>query len=261
MQNPIITLTTDWRNNDFYLGALRGRLLSLCPDALLAEISHMVEAFNIIQGSFILRNSFSHFPKGTIHIMAVNSEPAKGKKHLVGEYDGHFFIGADNGMYSLMFDDAMIKVHELSTTSGAQNSFSALTILAEAAANLANGKHIEELGPVCNDFTRHVLFRPTVEERSISGSIIYIDSYKNAITNISKDLFERIRNGRKYDIFIQSNKYRVNNISEGYHDVPVGELLVLFNSIGLLEIAINNGNASELLNLHVNSALLIKFHE
>jgi hypothetical protein len=93
----------------------------------------------------------------------------------------------------------------------------------------------------------------------IIGSIIYIDSYNNAITNISKKLFDRVGNGRKFEIYVQSNYNKVNFISKGYNEVDLGELLALFNSANLLEFAIRNGYAAELLSLNVGGSVRVKF--
>ena len=99
---------------------------------------------------------------------------------------------------------------------------------------------------------------PTIDESTINGSVIYIDSFRNAITNISRELFDQIGKGRPFEIFVQSNHYKINRINKKYSDSSTGEMLALFNSLGLLEIAINSGNAADLLNLSVNSVVRIK---
>jgi S-adenosyl-L-methionine hydrolase (adenosine-forming) len=100
---------------------------------------------------------------------------------------------------------------------------------------------------------RSIPRRATIEKDVINGSVIYIDSYQNAITNITRELYERIGKGRKFEIALQSNHYRLNRINKTYSETSAGELLVLFNYLDLLEVAINKGNAAELLNLNTNS--------
>jgi S-adenosylmethionine hydrolase len=102
---------------------------------------------------------------------------------------------------------------------------------------------------------------PTIDESVINGSIVYIDSYRNAITNIPKELFEKIGKNRPFDVFIQSNHYKINKINKTYSETSAGELLALFNSLNLLEIAISSGNAADLLNLNINSIIRIKFYD
>jgi len=101
--------------------------------------------------------------------------------------------------------------------------------------------------------------RPTIDESVIIGRIVYIDSFDNAITNISKDLFDRVARSRKYQIFVQSNSNKINQISSNYYDAPEGELLALFNSLNLLEIAMNGGNAAQILSLDTDSTVRITF--
>ena len=95
----------------------------------------------------------------------------------------------------------------------------------------------------------------------ITGAVIYIDSFRNAITNITKDLFDRIGEGRAFEIYPQNNYYKITRLNDFYHETAPGEILAIFNSVGLLEIAINKGNAAELLNLSVNSSIRVKFKE
>ncbi|MFW6364787.1 MAG: SAM hydroxide adenosyltransferase, partial [Bacteroidota bacterium] len=98
-----------------------------------------------------------------------------------------------------------------------------------------------------------------IDESVIIGRIVYIDSFSNAITNITKDLFYRVANNRKFQIFVQSNTHKINSISKTYNDKPEGELIALFNSLNLLEIAMNGGNAAELLALSTDSTVRVRF--
>ena len=254
---PVITLTSDWNNGDYYIGALKGKIMCENPDVSIIDITHQVKTYNISQAAFILRNTYSHFPKGTVHIVCVNTEPLKDQKYVAASVDGHSFVGVDNGIFSLVFKNKQEKIIELDNE--VISTFAALDIFASAACHLSKGKDINELGKPVNDFRKHIPLRATIDEAVINGSVIYIDSFKNAITNISHDLFEETRQGRNFEIFIQSNHYRVNKINQTYSETSLGELLAIFNSIGLLEIAINKGNAADLLGLEINSAVRIKF--
>lgn len=257
----IITLTTDWKNNDFYVGAIKGKLLSVCPNTMIVDISHQIQSFNILQASFVLKNSFKQFPEGSVHIVGVNSD-IKDNRLLVIFADKHYFIGADNGIFSLIFNEQPEKMVLVDTGKNADYStFNALSCFAEIASHIVQKKPIEKLGKQIDSYKQHVPIRPAIDSSVINGSVIYIDSYANAITNISKELFSRIGKQRTFEIFVQSNHYKINTISNSYSDVPVGELLAVFNSVDLLEVAIHNGNAAQLLNLSVNSSVRIKFYE
>jgi len=257
---PIITLTTDWKANDFYVGAVKGKILSLCPDVTIVDISHQVTSFNITQAAFIVRNSYTNFPHGTIHILGVNTEGSKDQPFLVAKYENHYFIGTDNGIFGLLFANDPEQIVAIKTT-GDIKSFSGLTVFAETACRLVTGDKIESLGTKVQTWQKRVPIRAAIEESVINGSVIYIDSFRNAITNISKELFERIGKKRRFEIFVQSNHYKISKLNNYYHETSPGEILALFNSVGLLEIAINKGNAADLLNLTTNSSVRIKFFD
>ena len=256
---PIITLTTDWNLNDFYTGTLKGKILSLCPNAILVDITHQIQSFNLAQAAFVLKNSYPHFPSGTIHIIGVNAEGGTDQSHLAIQADGHFFMGCDNGIFGLIFREEPKKIIRIKPESTEPVSFPAFSVFAGAAARLARGEKISDLGNQVNNYEKSIPLRATIEETGITGSIIYIDSYQNAITNITKDLFERIGKNRVFEILVQSNYYKLNKINRTYGETSVGEILALFNSLNLLEIAINNGNAAELLNLTVGSTIRVNF--
>jgi S-adenosylmethionine hydrolase len=259
---PIITLTTDWKSNDYYTGAVKGCILSHNPGALVVDINHHVHPFNTAQAAFILKNSFIHFPKGSVHLIDVNSELTDQSHHIAIQYSGHYFVGADNGGFGLIFNDNIENIVRIEMF-GDDNcsTFPALHVFAPAAAFLAKGNDILELGPRQNDINRQTPMIPTIGESVITGSVIYIDSYMNVITNISRELFDQIGKGRRFEILVQSNHYRITRINKNYNETSSGELLAIFNSSALLEIAINKGKVVELLNLGINSNVRVKFFE
>ena len=256
---PVITLTTDWITSDYYIGAIKGKILSKCPQVQIVDISHQIQSFNITQAAFILRNCYYNFPAGSIHIIGVNSEGGSNRPFLIIDYDKHFFISTDNGIFGLLFSKEPTKIVKINMDSD-MRSFSSFSIFADTACKIAKGNKINTLGSVIGQFQKMIPIRAAIEESVITGSVIYIDSFRNAITNISEDLFQRIGKNRRFEIFVQSNHYKLKKINQYYNETSPGELLVLFNSVGLLEIAINKGNAADLLNLTVNSNIRIKFY-
>ena len=117
------------------------------------------------------------------------------------------------------------------------------------------------MGSVTDNYRKPAPLKPTLGESSITGSVIYLDTYQNAITNISKEFFERIVGGKDFQIFVQSKHYMLDSINTRYNETPDGELLAIFNSLGLLEVAIRNGNAAGLLRLSTDSTIRIDFKE
>jgi hypothetical protein len=254
----IITLITDWNNGDFYLGALKGKIIYLMPEINIVDISHQLPAFGYIRTSFILENSYKSFPIGTIHVVGVNSEASEKNPHIAVMYDDHFFIGADNGIFGLLFGE---KVYKAVNITKIETTFPELEVFADAAVYLAKGGDIEKMGPSYKSLYRPAPLLPTMDNSVINGSVIYIDSYSNVITNITRETFEKVGKGRRFEILVQSNHNRITQINKTYNETPNGELLALFNSGGLLEVSINKGNAADLLNLGMNSVVRIKFFD
>jgi S-adenosylmethionine hydrolase len=259
---PVITLTSDWGFHDHYVAALKGRILGIDNSLSVVDLNHSVQPFNIAQAAFIIKNSFSFFPEGTVHLICVNTESYNGKNCLALKAEGHFFILGDNGLPGLIFDEEQpLQAVSIEKFGPCLSTFPELELFVPAACYLARSGKFEELGKRIAQPERQVPIRPTIEESVITGSVIYIDSYQNAITNISKSLVDRIGRKRKFEIFIKSNHYKLNRINLSYSETPVGDLLVLYNSSGLLEVAINNGNASDLLGLSIGSVIRIKFND
>ncbi|PKP09326.1 MAG: hypothetical protein CVU09_11630 [Bacteroidetes bacterium HGW-Bacteroidetes-4] len=256
----IVTLTSDWANDDFYIGAVKGLLYSKCPDVKVVDISHKIESYKYTQAAFIVRNAFKHFPDGTIHLLAINSDITENQPPICMKIKNQYFIGTGTGIFSLMFTEQpelMVELRENELLK--KSSFPELTLYAEAAAFLVNGGKAEELGPILDEKYRHVQFMPALDENMITGNVIYIDSFGNIITNINRELFEQIRNNRNFVITVKSEMYSVNKLSQNYSEVDMGDFLALFNSLELLEIAIRNGKLAELIDVKYNSPVTIKF--
>ena len=253
----IVTLTSDWNKDDFYVAAVKGSLMSRCPDVSLVDISHQVPAFNIAHAGFLVRNSYRHFPDNTIHIIAVKCEGSEKHPFVAVQYNDHYFIGTDNGIFGLILDEGPVECVRLESVVG--DSFPECSVLLNAACDIVLKKKFSQLGKPYRELYRQLPMLPAIDEGRINGSVVYIDSYKNAITNISRSLFEQIGKGRPFEL--QGNHFRLHKINSAYNETSSGEILALFNSMGLLEIAMYDGNAADLLNLDVTSSVRIRFRE
>lgn len=258
----IITLTSDWNESDYYVASLKGKLLSTCPEIRIVDINHNVKPFNTAQAAFVVRNSYPSFPENTIHIIAVNSEPEEGGQLLAARINNQYFLCADNGMLGLLGGPDPELVIKINETPGQHSaSFISLSIFAEVACALSTGTPLKKLGTPTADYNKQVPLRATIEDHTITGSVIFIDSYDNAITNVTRVLFDRVGNGKPFKIYVQSKHYMIERINIRYNESPPGELLAIFNAVGLLEIAIRNGNAAGLLKLNTSSTIRVKFKE
>ena len=255
----VITLTTDWGLKDFHVAALKGSLLSASPAATIIDITHLIEGNNIAQGAFIFKNAYEKFPPGTVHIIGVGSFVEKNPEFLLIKNDGHYFIGMNDGFFSLVFADKPV---DMVTLNHSETQFAAYDIktLVETARHVLNGNNIYELGSRPSDFIEKTIFRPVIEEDVIRGTIVYIDEFGNAITNINRHLFDTQRKERKFEVNARRQQYVISLLHKRYDETEQGNLIALFNNSDLLEIAINHGNASRLLGLKQNDTIRIDFH-
>lgn len=254
----IITLTTDLGLKDYYVSTVKGAILSQLPDVTIVDISHDIQPFDISQASFIIKNSYTSFPPGTVHIIGVNTQPDASTPFLGVLANGHYFIGADNGIFSLLFDIHPEKIVQLTLKQEREFlTFALRDVFVKAACHIARGGTLEVIGTVRQHFTERMLFKPHTSATSIRGMVMYIDSYENVICNINEQLFREIGRGRPFNIQMRTNS--VDMLCESYNDVSDGEIIAMFNSAGFLEIAINKGKASSLLNLKLGDTISIEF--
>ena len=255
----IITLTSDWGSKDHYAGSVRGAILRLLPDAQIVDISHQIPSFDLNQAAFIIRNFYRNFPEGTIHILAINSEAATDTPHTLEYHNGHYFIGADNGIFSLIFDDLPAKIIELDIIQDSDYFiFPARDVFVKVACHIAAGKPIEPLGHLKEGIMQKIAFKPVIQDDLIKGKVIYVDNYENVFVNITEQLFAAVVKNRKFAITFRSPNYRITKISKSYKDVTPGEMLALFSTSGYLEIAIRMSKASSLLGLKMDQLVLVE---
>jgi S-adenosylmethionine hydrolase len=257
----IITLTTGWAG-DFYIAALKGVLLSSVPSVQIVDLSHQAPSFKsgIPYAAYMVKHSYAYFPPKTIHIISIASERAPNAPFVAALYDGQFFIATDNGIFSLIFDrnpDDMVRIEKFSDDSAV--NYPAISVFAPAAAHLANNGSLRELGQPYPDYIRKGTVMATVSESVITGTIVYINTFGNVVTNITREDFERTGKGRAFEILVQSTRHKITRVNKYFHETSPGELLAIFDASGFMEIAINSGKVATLLQLSLDSNIIVKF--
>ena len=273
----IITLTTDFGEKDHFAGAVKGAIYSELADARIVDISHSVSPFNIPEAAYIIKNAYNSFPKGTIHIIGIDSEMTIENKHIAIKLDDHYFICANNGIMSMICSEiSPEKVVEINIHDLIETSFPTLDVFVKVACHIARGGTLEVIGKVIEAIKPIKNINPFVndEKSQIVGSVIYIDNYGNVITNVTKSFFESIQKGRAFEISVRQHKF--DKIFSKYSDLvnfetPIekrndeGKGLVVFNSSKHLEIAIyksnstTSGSAATLMGLNLLDAININF--
>ena len=251
----LITLTTEWQGYDYYNGLLKGKLMRACKGAIVIDNATGIPAFNLQHAAFVIRNTFHHYPEGSIHIICVQSEYHDNSPHMLVKAHGHYFIGADNGIFHLILNSEPESVIRLNLPD--DDHFDETDTFTLAAAAVFNGDDLSGIGEPVNDISEKVPLRATLEDDSITGSIIFIDSYGNAISNITRDHFNRVFSKKRFIIAIRSNSNLIEKVSISYKSEGISDMIATFNSLNLLEVGINGADAAQLLSLQVGDTIRV----
>lgn len=241
MPGPIITLTTDFGDSSYYVGALRGVLLSLCPEARLVDITHHVAPFSPLEASFILSQACPRFPEGTVHLAVVDPGVGGLRLPIIVSTGGYRFVGPDNGLFTPFFDgsEKVYRIRE-ATDPLPSTTFHGRDLFAPVAARLAAGEAPESLGEPMGGVVRLSAPRPRREGRVLLGQILVTDHFGNLITNIHRrDLDPE---ADRFDVWVGAT--RVRGLARTYQDGVMGEALALIGSSGYLELAVVQGSAA-----------------
>ncbi|MGM0650295.1 MAG: SAM hydrolase/SAM-dependent halogenase family protein [Bacteroidota bacterium] len=256
----IVSIISDWKNQDFYLAALKHRLMRYMPDVVISDVSHQVEAFNDMQAAFIQRSMWQYFPQNSIHLMCVNSVASAETPHVLIHHNGHYFIGADNGYWPFICHGKPQKAWLLNDDSHHEgNSFPELNVFATVAAGLGKGMQPDEFGKPDYEVSENTELKVVFKPGSMHAAFLYFDSYGNGMSNLTKQAFYDHVGDKKFRILVVSEQNKLNKISQSYADVRQGSLCAVFNSQNLLELAIREGNLKQLLNLQTGDAIRIEY--
>ena len=273
----IITLITDFGYKDHFVGQVKGDIYIKYPEANVVDISHEVSPFNIMEAAYILENCYKNFPENTVHIIDVDSERTKEKKHIIMYLDNHYFITADNGILSILSQNINPQViYEITIHEDLNSVDSSTKIFTEVACHLAKGGKPEIVGKNIEKIKSVKNLKPFLndDQKQIVSSVIYIDNFGNVVTNLKKSYFEEIRKGRDFEI--SARNYKFSKIYNKYSDIvnyttpssqrnDEGKGMVIFNSNDLLQISIyrsnpmNVGTASSLMGLKIYDSVTITF--
>jgi S-adenosylmethionine hydrolase len=239
----IVTLTSDMGHRDHYVAAVKIAILRHAPEAHIMDISHEVEHFDIQHAAYILRQVYKDFPAGTTHIIGIQPEWSKERAHVIVKSENQYFISADNGLFSFLLDREPEEVFEIDLSQDTDDlTFPAKNIFAKVAAHLSKGGTPEVLSRPYKLRSYYTPLRPILDDNSIRGHVMHVDSYENILSNISLEHFKEVGRGRDFEV--RFARHRVKRIVKSYSEVSPGDALAIFRSNGLLEIAINQGTTS-----------------
>lgn len=264
--NGLIIMITDFGFKDFYVGAMKGAIYKVFPQAKIDEISHKVSKFDIKEGAYTLAKAAPEFPIGTVFVGVIDPGVGTQRKPIVMKTkNGNYFVAPDNGLLTLIGETMdVVEVREITNPDVMRQDIQSSTfhgrdIFGPTAAHLAKGFAFEKVGPVLKEYVRLPISFAKVVEGTIVGQIDVIDEYGNAITNIRPALFEElgIQGGKTIEVeFSTQQKIRCKYV-KAYGDVPVGDYVGLFGSSGVFEVAINQGDLAKQLKLETSEEIIV----
>lgn len=228
---------------------MKAAILSINPKATLIDLTHEIEKFNIRSGAFILASTSSYFPKGTVHLAVVDPSVGSKRRPIMIQTEEGFFVGPDNGLLVLAAKAQGIKhAYQLSNPkfmmSNVSSTFHGRDIFAPAAAHLDRGIKPEEFGPEIFDVVEPDFVNVAYKRGVLIGEVLYVDSFGNIITNISRN--DLNKSGINESISIKLNRQKLTlNMGKTYADVKQHEAILLIGSHGYLELALNQGSAAK----------------
>jgi len=251
-----VTLISDFGTQDQYSAMLKGAMLSLNPDLNIVDVSHQVDTHDIRQAAYFLKAIYQKFPAGTIHIVAVHNFYDPNFEIICFEHKERYFIGPNNGVFSLTFDTVdESSIYRIVFDEDRNDLFS---LIAHGVALISKGLSITEVGPPLNHYEKKLAVQPVITDNEIRATIVHVDKYENLVLNVHKEFFEYIRKGRQVEIYFKFQS-PVKQIHNNYSEVPMGEVVCLFNAANYLEISINMGKAASQLDLMKDETIPIRF--
>jgi S-adenosyl-L-methionine hydrolase (adenosine-forming) len=248
----IITLTTDFGVQDWFVGTMKGVILGIQPRAQLVDITHQIPPGDIMAGALALAAAFRYFPNGTVHLVVVDPGVGSARGALAAQTDCYKFVGPDNGVLSLALKQSRPrKIHRLESAryflDDLSQTFHGRDLFAPVAAHLSRGVPVRALGRPVQEYARLLMPEPNMKGGRVLGVVVYVDRFGNAITNIPRAAVTDPDNtGWRVSVARQRRSFPVGQC---YQCVGCGCPLGIWGSVGLLEVAVNGGSAADVLSL------------
>jgi S-adenosyl-L-methionine hydrolase (adenosine-forming) len=253
----IITLLTDFGTEDYFVGAMKGVILTRSPAAVIVDITHAIPPQDVQAGTFTLSAVYENFPTGSIHLAVVDPGVGSNRRPVLVEAAGHLFVGPDNGLFSMVLDRATdSKVRHVTNADyflpNPSSTFHGRDIFAPVAAALAQSVRPEELGPVIQDPVRFGFAEcESLMDGSMIGRVIHIDHFGNCVTNFAWKQFQPLLTARSFCLRIK--EYEIHQLARTYSEatLPAGEPFAIIGSAGFLEISLRCSSAARELKITV----------
>lgn len=255
MPHPLglITLLTDFGDQDPFVASMKGVILTINPHATLVDLSHHVPPHSVEDAAYLLKSCYRYFPEGTVHVAVVDPGVGSARRAITVKSSRYFFLAPDNGVLNYIFDDEQpVEVREINQRKFRRESpgrtFDGRDLFAPAAARLAKQEPFESYGPVIGDYQTFPIAQPHWEQATLVGEIVYVDRFGNLISNLTQQHLEEVRlvaKGRQLSILI--GKRIIEGLVESYSEGMAEKPSALINSDGKLEVFLKEASAADLL--------------
>lgn len=261
----LVTLTTDFGLSDEYVGTMKGVLISRAPEIRIVDLTHAIPPFDVVAAAYMLAASYRYFPKGSIHVVVVDPGVGGPRDVVLLLVDGHLFLAPDNGLLTLLLKKKDLKAFKITNNElflpEASQTFHGRDIFAPLAAHLSKGAEPDTVGePISVSALQKINLpeaRIDCQEGRIRGSIISIDHFGNATTNICRDMLAEL--GGSFDpssCLLTVKGFSIRGLNKSYFEGVPRRPLMLFNSRNYLEVAVNLGCAAKMLNLLIGDCVV-----
>ena len=255
-QQKIITLTTDFGNDDNYVSCMKGVILSINPYVNIVDNTHNLDSFDVEKAAFNIFNMYGYYPAGTIHVAVVDPGVGSRRRSIIVSADEYYFVGPDNGIFGYIIEKCRHVIIYSATNDDyylpqPSSTFHGRDIFAPVASHLSLGITPDKFGRRISNYKKLNFIKPSVKNNKMTGKIIYRDKFGNLVTNIESHHAGKILN-------IKIDNIVIPRLSKTYSDVKKGEFLALIGSSGFLEISINRGSAADVVNSNTDITCFFK---
>ncbi len=252
MSRPLITLLTDFGTADSYVAEVKAALLSAAPQATLVDLTHAVPPGDLRAAAYLLGRTWHRFPEGTVHLAIVDPGVGTTRAALAFGTARHWFVGPDNGLFTLVLRDAAVEIVTLPIPPTAAPTFHGRDLFAPAAAALAAGTPLQTLGQPYLGIPHRLSQRdPHYEGKSVIGEVVYVDRFGSLVTNLTPEMVP------DYAV-IEIEGLDVGPLRRTFGDVPTGGMLAYLGSGGQVEIAVRDGSAARRLGMGVGGRIRVR---
>jgi hypothetical protein len=263
MAGPIVTLTTDFGTGDYYVGAMKGAVLEVCPDAEIIDITHDLPTYDILEAAFTLALASAPFPYGTIHVVVVDPAVGTDRRALVVRGDQHYYVAPDNGVLSFIYPkQEKLAVYHITSDHyfrrPVSNTFHGRDIFGPCAGALAKGVDAARFGDPIEDFVRLNVPRAQASgEKSWKAMVLKIDRFGNVITSITAEDVPALFAEPTPPFKLTVGGKEIARLMPTYSVGEKGEIFAVLGSSGYLEVAANRNPAAKLLGVQRGAEVLL----